>query len=124
MGVFPYSLRGQKKKTSRTLRDGFGNGGGGVAFRGFLFAPLGFTCDREHMGEEAESEVTWWGKTQARRGPRPGRAGPMSGRHVSPLQLTFWLWLRDGKNKMLGFCPVQFQEYFMYNFSRTQKQQK
>src|SRR3954462_12769787 len=24
------------------------------------------------------------------------------------------------RNKVLGFCPVQFREYFLYNFSETQ----
>ena len=28
------------------------------------------------------------------------------------------------KNKTLGFCPVQFREYLLYNFSEIQKQQK
>jgi hypothetical protein len=29
-----------------------------------------------------------------------------------------------GKNRRFGFCFVQFQEYFLCNFSETQKQQK
>ena len=28
------------------------------------------------------------------------------------------------KNKILGFYPVQFREYLLYNFSEIQKQQK
>ena len=28
------------------------------------------------------------------------------------------------KNKTQGFCPVQFREYLLYNFSEIQKQQK
>jgi hypothetical protein len=31
---------------------------------------------------------------------------------------------RVGKNRNFGFCFVQFREYFLCNFSETQKQQK
>ena len=42
-----FSLRQGAGKSSRTPRDGFGDGGGVVTFRGFLFAPLGFSHDGE-----------------------------------------------------------------------------
>jgi hypothetical protein len=35
-----------------------------------------------------------------------------------------WTQSRIGKNRNFGFCFVQFQEYFLCNFSETQKQQK
>src|SRR3954471_11478034 len=58
-----FSLRQGAGKSSRTLRDGFGNGGGVITFRGFLSAPLGFSRDGEYMGEQAESAATWWAQT-------------------------------------------------------------
>src|SRR3954452_19113902 len=91
-----FSLRQGTGKTSRTLRDGFGDGGGVVTFRGFLSAPLGFSHDGEYMDEEAESEATWWAQTHARRGQASGRAGLVYGHLVAPLHLPIWLWLRDG----------------------------
>src|SRR4051812_5227381 len=91
-----FSLRQGAGKSSRTLRDGFGDGGGVVTFCGFLSAPLGFSRDRKYMGEEAESEATWWAQTHARRGQAWGRAGLVSGHLVAPLHLPFWMWLRYG----------------------------
>jgi hypothetical protein len=35
-----------------------------------------------------------------------------------------WTLSRVGKNRNFGFCSVQFREYFLCNFSETQKQQK
>jgi hypothetical protein len=37
------------------------------------------------------------------------------------LHLCFGLRLRVGKNRRFGFCFIQFQEYFLYNFSEIQK---
>ena len=51
-----------------------GDGGGVETFRGFLIRFLGFSRDGEYMGEGAESTEPWWAQTQARRGPRAGRA--------------------------------------------------
>src|SRR4051812_39787148 len=91
-----FSLRQGARKSSRTLRDGFGDGGSVVTFRGFLSAPLEFSRDGEYMGKEAESEATWWAQTHARCGQAWGRTGLVSGHLVAPLHLSFWLWLRDG----------------------------
>src|SRR3954465_6117321 len=91
-----FSLRQGAGKSSRTLRDGFGDGGGVVTFHGFLSAPLGFSRDREYMGKEAESEATWWAQTHARLGQTWGRAGLVYDHLVAPLRLPFWLWLHDG----------------------------
>src|SRR4051812_7274606 len=68
-----FSLWQGAGKSSRTVRDGFSDGGGVVNFRRFLFAPLGFSRDGEYMGEEAESEATWWAQTHARRSQDRGR---------------------------------------------------
>src|SRR4051794_29749548 len=92
-----FSLRQGAGKSSRTLRDGFGDSGGVVTFRGFLLAPLGFSRDGEYIGEEAESEATWWAQTHSRREPRAGRTWGSSGHPVAPLWLPFWLRIRYGE---------------------------
>ena len=93
-------------------------------FVDFFSGVLGFSRDGEYMGEEAESEAAWWAQTQARRGPRAGRAwalsGHLAGSPAAPLLAPSSL----RRNKTLGFCPVQFREYLLYNFSEIQKQQK
>src|SRR4051812_43570647 len=96
-----FSLRQGAGKSSRTLRDGFGDGGGIVTFRGFLSTPLRFSRDGEYMGEEAESEATWWPQTHARR----GQDSLVSGHLVAPVRLPFWLWLRDGIIRCWVFVP-------------------
>jgi hypothetical protein len=57
---------------------------------------------------------------------RPG-GGPSHGMVRSPsgppLSLL-WTLSRVGKNRNFSFCFVQFREYFLCNFSGTQKQQK
>jgi hypothetical protein len=40
---------------------------------------------------------------------------------LAPLRLFFGLRLASGENRNFGLCFVQFQEYFMCNFSETQK---
>jgi hypothetical protein len=65
------------------------------------------------------------------RWPHHGWARPGAG----PRPLVVWLAsgpppsnLRSsrsfGKNRRIGFCFVQFRDYFLCNFSETQKQQK
>jgi hypothetical protein len=53
-------------------------------------------------------------------GPHHGMAWPPSG----PPPSLLWTPSRVGKNRNFGFCFVQFREYFLCNFSETQKQQK
>jgi hypothetical protein len=43
---------------------------------------------------------------------------------VAPLHLLFGSLKASVKFWATGFGFVQFQEYFLYNFSETQKQQK
>jgi hypothetical protein len=49
---------------------------------------------------------------------------PWCGQPLALLRLCFGFRLRVGKNRRFSFCFVQFGEYFLYNFSETQKQQK
>jgi hypothetical protein len=86
--------------------------------------PLGFSVLRLLIGEGAMSEVgpgalmPWWC------GQAPGRTSNVWGVLVAPLLLSFGSLEASGKNKISGTCFVQFQEYFLYSFSKIQKQQK
>jgi hypothetical protein len=53
--------------------------------------------------------------------PREGHATPWCGGSLAPLQLPFGLRLVSGKNRRFGLRFVQFREYFLCNFSETQK---
>jgi hypothetical protein len=53
-----------------------------------------------------------------------GHATPWSGGSLAPLRLSFGLRLMYGKNRRFGLRFVQFREYFLCNFSKTQKLQK
>ena len=92
-------------RASEPSRDGFGVDGGYGTLRGFLLGSLGFFRDGEYMGEEAESEATWWAQTKGRRGHRASRAWPLSGQLAGPLLLPFWLRLRDGELGPWDFVP-------------------
>jgi hypothetical protein len=62
--------------------------------------------------------TTWW------RGPGwptpPYRVAAL----WPPLRLCFGLCLVSGENRNFGLRFIQFREYFLCNFSETQKQQK
>jgi hypothetical protein len=40
---------------------------------------------------------------------------------LAPLRLLFGLHLVSGENRNFGLCFIQFREYFLCNFSETQK---
>jgi hypothetical protein len=50
-----------------------------------------------------------------------GRATPWCCGSLGPLRLSFGLRLGSRKNRRFGLCFVQFREYFLCNFSETQK---
>jgi hypothetical protein len=52
------------------------------------------------------------------------RAWGWSGRPMAPLPQLFGSSGALRENNDFGFCPVQFREYLLCNFSETQKQQK
>jgi hypothetical protein len=91
---------------------------------GKVIGSLGFSRRGFSIGEGTLSEVVLVGLTTGGRGPALGRAPWWCGPPVAPLRLLFGLleaplniWTSD-----FGF--VQFREYFLCNFSETQKQQK
>jgi hypothetical protein len=53
--------------------------------------------------------------------PREGRATPWCGGSLASLRLSFGLCLASRKNRRFGLRFVQFREYFLCNFSETQK---
>jgi hypothetical protein len=85
---------------------------------------LGFSVGRLLIGEGASSEVDLGGLTHRGHGLGASRAALLCGRPVVPLRLLFGLLEASLNNRRFGFCFVQFGEYFLCNFSETQKQQK
>jgi hypothetical protein len=76
------------------------------------------------IGEGAASEVDRGGLTHRWRGLVLGHAALLCGWLVAPLCLLFGPLEASLNFWMFGFCFVQFREYFLCNFSETQKQQK
>jgi hypothetical protein len=93
-------------------------------FCGRRLVDLGFFRQREYIGGRAMSEggpgahTTWW------RGQRVTRATLWCGQPLALLRLCFGLRLCVRKNRNFRLCFVQLWEYFLCNFSETQKQQK
>jgi hypothetical protein len=81
---------------------------------------LGFSRRRLYIGGEALSEGMRLAHTIAWRGlghPRHGIVWPAPG----PPPALLLTSSRVRKNRNFIFCFVQFREYFLYNFSKTQK---
>jgi hypothetical protein len=89
-----------------------------------LIGYLGFSHRGVFIGEGAASEVDQGGHTHRGCGQGLGHAALLCGRPVAPLHLIFGLLEASVNFWMFGFCFVQFREYFLCNFSETQKQQK
>jgi hypothetical protein len=89
-----------------------------------LIGFLGFSRRGVFIGEGASSEVDRGGLTHRGRGPAPGHAALVCGPLVAPLQLLFGSLEASVKFWATGFDFIQFREYFLCNFSETQKQQK
>jgi hypothetical protein len=87
--------------------------------RVFRFFPSGV-----FIGEGAASEVDRGSVTQRGCGQGLGHAALLCGRLVAPIRLLFGPLEASVNFWMFGFCFVQFREYFLCNFSETQKQQK
>jgi hypothetical protein len=85
---------------------------------------LGFSRRGVFIGEEAASEVGQGGLTTRGHGPGVGHATLWCDRPVAPLRLLFGSLEASVNFRTSGFCFVQFREYFLCNFSETQKQQK
>jgi hypothetical protein len=56
--------------------------------------------------------------------PGGGLRHPMVRLPLGPSPSLLWTLSSCQVNRNFDFCPVQFKEYFLCNFSETQKQQK
>jgi hypothetical protein len=85
---------------------------------------LGFSIPRLYIGEGASLGGCQGALTHRGRGQGPGHAALLCGALVAPLHLLFGSLKASVNFWMFGFCFVRFREYFLCNFSETQKQQK
>jgi hypothetical protein len=91
---------------------------------GKMIGSLGFSRRGVFIGEGASSGVDRGVVTHRGHGPAPGRAALLCGALVAPLHLLFGSLEASVKFWATDFCFVQFREYFLCNFSETQKYQK
>jgi hypothetical protein len=91
---------------------------------GKVIGDLGFSHRGVFIGEGASSGGDRGALTHRGHGPAPGRAALVCGALMSPLRLLFSSLEASVKFWATGFGFVQFREYFLCNFSETQKQQK
>jgi hypothetical protein len=100
------------------------DGGGTRYLSRILIGYLGFSRRGVFIGEGATSGVGRGAATHRGRGQGPGRAALLCGALVAPLHLLFGSLEASVNFWTFGFYFVQFREYFLCNFSETQKQQK
>jgi hypothetical protein len=93
-------------------------------YSGKVIGLLGFSHRGVFIGEGATSGVGRGAVTHRGRGQGPGRAALLCGALVAPLYLLFGSLEALVNFWTFGFCFVLFREYFLCNFSKTQKQQK
>jgi hypothetical protein len=118
--VIPLSgmVLGRASGLSRSRVD---DGSGSQYVSGKVIGCLGFSRRGVFIGEGAASEVDRGGLTHRGRVQGLGRATLLCGRLVAPLHLLFGSLEGSVNFWMFGFCFVQFREYFLGNFSETQK---
>jgi hypothetical protein len=90
-------------------------------YSGKVIGYLGFSCRGVFIGEGAALEVDQGALTTGGHGPGADRAPWWCGCLVGPLRLLFGSLEASVNFWMFGFCFVQFREYFLCNFSKTQK---
>jgi hypothetical protein len=90
-------------------------------YSGKVIGPLGFSRRGVFICEGAASEVGQGGLTTRGRGPGAGRAALWCGCPVALLRHLFGSLEASVNFRMFGVCFVQFREYFLCNFSETQK---
>jgi hypothetical protein len=90
-------------------------------YSGKVIRYLGFSRRGVFIGEGPASEVDQGALTIGGYGPEAGRAPWWCGRPVALLRVLFGSLEVSVNFWMFGFCFFQFREYFMCNFSKTQK---
>jgi hypothetical protein len=109
-------------RASGPSRSRVDDGGGSRCVSGKLIAYLDFSrWGGVFIGEGASSGVDRGGLTCRGRGQGLGRAALVCGPLVAPLRLLFGSLEASVNLWMFGFGFVQFREYFLCNFSETQK---
>jgi hypothetical protein len=121
--VIPISGR-VPERASGPSRSRVNDDGGTRCVSRKLIGPLGVSRRGVFIGEGAASEVDQGGLTMGGRGQGLGHTPLLCGQPVAPLCLLFGLLEALVNIRRFGFCFVQFREYFLCNFSETQKQQK
>jgi hypothetical protein len=91
---------------------------------GKVIESLGFFWRGVFIGEGASSGVGRGDLLHRGRGQGLGRTALLCGALVAPLRLLFSSLEASMKFWATGFGFVQFREYFLCNFSETQKHQK
>jgi hypothetical protein len=90
-------------------------------YSGKVIGYLGFSHMGVFIGEGAASEVGQGGLTTRGHEPGAGRTALWCGCLVAPLCLLFGSLEASVNFRTFGFCFVQFREYLLCNFSKTQK---
>jgi hypothetical protein len=85
---------------------------------------LRFSLRRLFIGGGVMSEGSQGPHTLGWRGQGSTHATTRHGRPWPSLRLFFGLYLVSGENRNFGLRFIQFREYFLCNFSETQKWQK
>jgi hypothetical protein len=112
------------ERASGPSRSWVNDGGGSRCVSRKVIGCLGFSHWGVFIGEGASSEVDQGSHTHRGCGLALGHAALLCGPLVAPLRHLFGSLEALVNFWMLGFCFVQFREYFLCNFSETQKQQK
>jgi hypothetical protein len=121
--AIPLSVR-VPRRASGPSRSQVDNSGRSRCVSRKLIGYLGFSHRGVFIGEGAASEVDQVALTIGRRGQGMGRAPWRWDQPLALLRLLFGLLEASLNIGTFGFCFVQFREYFLCNFSKTQQQQK
>jgi hypothetical protein len=98
---------------------------GGMRYlSGILIGYLGFSRRGVFIGEGATSGVGRGAVTHRGRGQGLGLAALLCGALMASLCLLFGSLEASVNFWTFGFCFVQFREYFLCNFSKTQNSRK
>jgi hypothetical protein len=89
-------------------------------FHGLMPIYLGFSRRRDYIGGRAMSEGGRGAHTTYRCGQR-GEHHQVAWLPPGPPSSLLWTTSSFQVNRNFGFCFVQFREYFLCNFSETQK---
>jgi hypothetical protein len=108
-------------RASRPSRSRVDDGSGSRCVSGKVIGYLGFSHWGVFIGKGPASKVDLGALTIGGRGLGAGRAPWWCGRPVALLRLLFGSLEASVNFLMFGYCFVQFREYFLCNFSKTQK---